>query len=54
MDNLTCSRHDIAEKMLRWSVWLMVLNVNLNNISVISWRSHLLVEIKCKALSCIF
>ena len=54
MDNLTCSRHDIAEKMLRWLVWLMVFNVTVNTISVISWRSDVLVEIKHKALSCIF
>jgi len=34
--------HDLSES--DWFVWFMVFNATFNNISVISWRSVLLVE----------
>ena len=33
-----------SKRILKWLVWFMVFNATFNNISVITWRSVLLVE----------
>ena len=42
-NNWNCITYVCVCKLF-WLVWLMVLNVTFNNISVISWQSVLLVE----------
>jgi len=43
LDHLTCSR-PLSFVFITVLVWFMVFNATFNNISVISWRSVLLVE----------